>query len=254
MTRPRSLLRRWFGRSSPAPEPGPPTPQPPWARALAESLGYRFSDLELLTRALTHSSLPPEDDGAESNERLEYLGDAVLGLVVAEELHESWDLAEGEMSKVRAALVNRDALAAVARAVGLPDHLRLGRGEQAAGGSTKAPILADAMEAVIGAAYLDGGLDAAREIIMRHWASMIDDRATAPGRRDYKTRLQEVLARSGRKPQYRVTGSGPDHQRTYVAEVEIGGAVAGRGTGPSKKAAEQEAARRAMETALDADA
>lgn len=223
------------------------------AAAVESALGHEFGDPDLLIEALTHRSLSAEEPGEASNERLEFLGDAVLGLVVAEELHTGFILTEGEMSMVRAAVVNESTLAAIATGLGLGPALRLGKGEDASGGRTKTQILADALEAVIGAVYLDAGFKRARKVIRRHWSEVIEERADAPGERDYKTRLQEVLARSGEQPEYAVVGSGPDHERSFRATVVVGGKVAGNGTGSSKKRAQQVAARRALE-ALGHDA
>ncbi len=220
---------------------------------VAAALGYRFSEPELLERALTHRSHESEYPEQPSNERLEFLGDAVLSLVIADLLHTGWQLAEGEMAMVRAAVVNEATLAAVARRLGIGAALRLGRGEEATGGRDKASILADAMEAVLGAVYLDGGLEAARRLILADWYEVVVERAAAPGGRDYKTRLQEVLARDGVVPEYRVDGSGPDHERVFVAVVQVDGAELGSGSGSSKKRAQQEAARAALER-LQADA
>lgn len=221
---------------------------------LESALGYVFDDKSLLILALTHRSLEAEDATETSNERLEFLGDAVLGLVVADELFESWDLAEGPMAKVRAAVVDEAALAQVARSIGLGAHLRLGKGEDASGGHDKASILADALEAVIGAVYVDGGFDAARRLIAGHWRPLLAERAAAPGRRDYKTRLQEVLAQAGLIPEYSVTGSGPDHDREFAAVVTAGDEMLGQGVGGSKKRAEQAAARAALESLRQSDA
>ena len=219
--------------------------------AVAAALGHPFADPGLLARALTHRSLTAEEAAEPSNERLEFLGDAVLGLVTADELYSSWGLSEGEMAKVRAAVVNEASLAGVARRIGLGAAIRLGRGEEATGGREKPSILADAMEAVIGAVYLDGGIEAARRVILAHWRPLIAERAVSPGRRDYKTRLQEVLARQGVVPGYEVEATGPDHARTFRAEVFADGRRLGSGEGSSKKRAQQEAARHALES-LDA--
>jgi ribonuclease-3 len=213
---------------------------------VAVALGHSFEDPSLLERALTHTSYVSEHHGIESNQRLEFLGDAVLGAVIADRLHADWDLAEGEMSKVRAAVVNEATLARVASGLGVGAALLLGRGEDAAGGRNKAPILADAMEALIGAVYLDGGFGAARDVIDRLWYTLLADRARAPGRRDYKTRLQEILATEGREPVYEVEASGPDHARRFRSTVSVGGEVAGSGEGTSKKRSEQEAAHAAL--------
>ena len=223
-------------------------------RALQAAIGYTFADPSLLDLALTHRSFTAEEDVDESNERLEFLGDAVLGLIVSTELHEAWDLSEGEMAKVRAAVVNESTLAAVAREAGLDNAVRMSRGEDASGGRTKASILADAMEAVIAAVFLDGGLEAARRAVLARWRPLIAERAALPGERDYKTRLQEVLARDGRLPVYDVSGSGPDHSRVFDAVVRVDGEVLGRGSGSSKKRAQQAAARAALEARGVADA
>ena len=221
---------------------------------LEGNLGYTFRDPRLLRTALTHRSLEAEHTEEASNERLEFLGDAVLGLVVAGELYATGGMPEGSMAKVRAAVVNEAALARVARRLGLGEHVGLGKGEAASGGHDKPSILADALEAVIGAIYLDGGIEAARVFIAAHWGELIEERAAVPGERDYKTRLQEVLARSGRVPAYEVTGSGPDHARRFAARVTAGGDLLGEGEGSSKKRAQQEAARGALARLGEADA
>ncbi len=221
---------------------------------LEETLGHSFVNRSLLTLALTHRSLEAEDEQEFSNERLEFLGDAVLGLVIADELLASWDMDEGAMAKVRAAVVSEAALAGVARQLGLGDHLRLGKGEQTSGGRDKSSILADALEAVIGAVFLDGGFDPARSFILGNWEDLVAERALAPGERDYKTRLQEVSARRGAVPEYSVGGIGPDHAREFTASVLVDGSTLGRGTGSSKKRAEQEAARQALTALGEGDA
>jgi ribonuclease-3 len=215
--------------------------------AVEARVGHRFADPSLLRRALVHRSYASEIEGEINNERLEFLGDAVLSVVVAEELFRSWDLSEGAMAKVRAAVVNEASLATVAVGIGLGDALLLGKGEEASGGRHKASILADAMEAVLGAVFLDGGLDAARRLILERWGDLLEARADAPGRLDYKTRLQEALARRGEVPEYAVEGEGPDHERSFTAEVQVGGMILGSGSGSSKKRAEQDAARRALD-------
>lgn len=216
--------------------------------ALAEALGHRFARPELLAAALVHSSFAAESEGAGDNERLEFLGDAVLQLAVTEFLFERYPgLREGEMAKVRAACVNRAELAQVARRLGVGAYLRLGAGEEQSGGRDKDSVLADALEALLAAVYLDAGFEAARRVILAHWGPLIGTKAAEPGRRDYKTRLQEVLAAGGRRPVYEVTGEGPDHARSFLARVVVDGRVAGSGRGRSKKEAEQEAARAALE-------
>ncbi|GIU92389.1 MAG: ribonuclease 3 [Acidimicrobiia bacterium] len=214
---------------------------------LGRRLGHPFERAELLRAALVHRSYAAENPGESDNERLEFLGDAVLQLVVTELLYSAYpDLTEGEMAKVRAASVNRSELARVARTLGLGDHLLVGAGEEATGGRDKDSILADTMEAVIAAIYLDGGISAARRFIVEHWEPIVAEKAEAPGARDYKTRYQEYLAARGKKPTYRVVGEGPDHAKRFTATVSVDGVVTGTGEGRSKKEAEQEAARKAL--------
>ena len=223
-------------------------PSPSGGHPLEALLGHRFHDPELLHRALVHRSYTAEHPDEASNERLEFLGDAVLSLVVSDLLFSRYrHLVEGEMAKVRAATVNRDELAEVAAVIGLGKHLLLGRGEAASGGREKGSILADTMEAILAALYLDGGIEAARRFIVARWADRVDDRSTEPGRRDDKTRVQEVLALRGSRPVYLVEGEGPDHRRSFRARLRAEGRVMGVGEGRSKKEAEQEAARRALE-------
>lgn len=214
---------------------------------LEQRLGYAFRDRSLLERALTHSSYANENRGARlrSNERLEFLGDSVLGMVVAEHLFAAdMDMPEGELTRLRAALVCEQSLAAAARDLQLGEYLRLGRGEAAGGGRTRPSILADAMEAVLAAVYLDGGLESAREVVRR----MVLSRADPMSMRDCKTMLQELVQRTGgQQLTYRVLdAAGPDHDKTFTVEVCVNGAPAGRGTGHSKKEAEQQAACEAL--------
>ena len=220
------------------------------AAALAERLGHTFGDLSLLQHALAHRSWCGEQEGgAPSNERLEFLGDAVLGLIVAGHTYERFpDFAEGKLAKVRSAVVNARVLAEVARRLGVGDVLLLGRGEQGSGGRTKASILADAFEAILGAVYLDAGWQASRELVLRELGEAIERAGEEPDDFDHKSRLQEKAVRDGEgTPRYVVVGSGPDHDRTYVAEVLLGGTVRGTGEGRSKKDAEQAAALAAWE-------
>ncbi|GAC1532438.1 MAG: hypothetical protein NVS3B12_10170 [Acidimicrobiales bacterium] len=185
--------------------------------------------------------------GTASNERLEFLGDAVLGLVVTDYIFATYPLLpEGELAKVRASVVNSEALAEVATELDLGSALRLGKGEDASGGREKPSILADAMEAVIGAVYLDGGYDAAATLVMGLLGGRIEEGAAGPGGQDYKTRLQELAARRFETlPRYEVTDEGPDHSKRFFASVSVGGTAFGRGEGRSKKQAEQGAARQA---------
>ncbi len=213
--------------------------------ALQGRLHHRFDDPSLLERAMAHRSWCAEQGGQPSNERLEFLGDAVLGLCVTEHIFgECPDFAEGQLAKIRSSTVSGASLAAAARDLGLGDHLLLGRGEQRSGGRDKQSILGDAFEAVVGAVYLDGGMDAARRVVLDTLGDTIDRAALAPGVEDYKTRLQELVARGGRgAPSYRVQGRGPDHGREFTAVVLVDGDERGRGSGTTKKQAEQEAAR-----------
>jgi ribonuclease III len=224
------------------------------AEELARRLGHEFADGSLLLQALSHRSWCGEQDGAPSNERLEFLGDAVLGMVVAEHTYALFpDFPEGKLAKVRSAVVNARVLAQVAQELVLGTVLRLGRGEEASGGRTKASILADALEAVIGAVYLDAGWPATRPLVLRLLADRIARAAAEPDDFDHKSRLQELAVRNGEgTPRYVVVGSGPDHDRHYSAEVFIGGVCRGAGQGSSKKDAEQAAARDAWQDVTDA--
>jgi len=179
----------------------------------------------------------------------------VLGLVVTDHLFRTYELPEGELAKVRASVVNAAALAEVATSLGLGDWLRLGRGEDASGGRDKPSILADAMEAVIGAAYMDGGWPAAVELVLERLGGRIAAAAAGPGGQDYKTRLQELAARTyDQLPRYHVVDEGPDHAKHFFAAVTVGGLERGRGHGRSKKQAEQAAAKAAWEALVDAGA
>jgi len=211
----------------------------------SDPIGYTFADPGLLDQALSHRSWCAEQGGAPSNERLEYLGDAVLGLVVAEHTYRTHaDLAEGALAKVRASVVNTRTLAEVAGGLDLGPRLRLGRGEDLSGGREKASILADTTEAVIGAIYLDGGFEEARRFILDLLSDRIDAAVAEPGVSDHKSRLQEATVRLGQGvPRYVVDGRGPDHARRYLATVYVAGDHLGTGEGRSKKDAEQEAAR-----------
>ncbi|MEE9179113.1 MAG: ribonuclease III [Acidimicrobiia bacterium] len=214
---------------------------------LEDKLRYSFANPELLRLALTHRSVSSEDPSRNDNERLEFLGDAVLQLVITDLLYESYPhLAEGQMAKVRAAVVSGPALAGIARSLDLGLHIELAPGEERTGGREKDSILADGVEAILGAVYLDAGIDAAGEIILSLWSDQVADRAKSPGIKDFKTRLQEHLARDDRRPAYEVEGSGPDHSRHFKATVYVDGTRLGSGEGRSKKAAEQSAAEEAL--------
>lgn len=209
--------------------------------AFAERLGYAFSENGLLRQALTHSSATQKR--LKSNERMEFLGDRVLGLVLAEMLLEAFpDEAEGEIAYRFTALAQRDALASVAQAVEIADVLTLSDGERASGGAENPGVLADAVEAVIAAIYLDGGLEPARTFIRAHWADMMRENRRPP--KDPKTTLQEwAQGRGIALPTYRVVGQdGPDHQPLFTVEAAIAGHGPAAGQGTSKRAAEQSAA------------
>jgi ribonuclease-3 len=224
---------------------------------LEDRLGWPFRARELLLAALAHRSWCAEHPDTDSNERLEFLGDAVLGLVVTDRVFHLYPgLPEGELAKVRAAVVNAEVLAQLAVEVGLGSQLLLGKGEDTSGGRSKPSILSDAMEAVIAAVYLDGGWDAANGLVLRLLAGRIAEAAAGPGGHDYKTRLQELAARRfDRLPRYQVNGEGPDHAKRFFATVLLDGEPRGTGEGRSKKQAEQAAAKDAwlwLRT-LDAD-
>ncbi len=215
--------------------------------AFEAALGHRFESPSLLRAALVHRSFAAEHVGVEDNERLEFLGDAVLQMAVTDHLFDTHpELAEGEMAKVRAAVVNGAELASVARELGLGELVQIGAGEEASGGRGKDSILADAMEAVLAGVYLDSDYPTARRVVLDLWRNRIERRAETPGGRDFKTRYQEVLAADGERPDYTVRGSGPDHAKVFEAEVRVGGRLTGAGTGRSKKEAEQAAARDAL--------
>lgn len=218
----------------------------PDRRRLAQAVGV---DLEpaLLERALTHRSYAYENGGLPTNERLEFLGDSVLGLVVTDALYrDNPEVSEGQLAKLRAAVVNMRALATVAQSLELGRHLRLGRGEETTGGREKASILADAVEALIGAVYLAAGLPGASVLIHRFFDPLLADSAVLGAGLDWKTSLQEMAAEKVLgSPEYVVTESGPDHAKTFVAYAVVAGDRLGRGSGTSKKQAEQEAASEA---------
>jgi ribonuclease III len=209
-------------------------------------LGFRVSP-ELMERALTHRSYAYEHGGLPTNERLEFLGDAVLGLVVTDALFRRHpELPEGQLAKLRAAVVNMRALAEVGRELGLGMFIRLGRGEESTGGRDKSSILADTLEAIIGAVYLESGLDVANELVHRLFDPLIEKSAQLGAGLDWKTSLQELTAATSLGvPEYIVFESGPDHAKSFRAMVRVSGADYGEGTGRSKKEAEQQAAENA---------
>ena len=229
-----------------------PTVDPEAAQRLEAAIEYRFADRSRLATALTHRSYLAEHPGLASYERLEFLGDAVLQLGVTDVLYETApQAAEGEMAKIRAAVVSETTLAGVARGWGLDAVLFLGKGEQLTGGREKDSILSDAVEAILGVVYLESGFERAAALVRHHWGPLIAERASAPGQRDYKTRLQEVLAQEGAQPSYELSETGPQHAKQFTAVVRAADRVLGSGTGTSKKRAEQAAARDAMRTMPD---
>ena len=227
------------------------------ARYLTEVTGEPV-DESLLTRALTHRSYSYENGGLPHNERLEFLGDSVLGLVVTDHLHATHaDVTEGDLAKLRAAVVNMRALAQVARTIDLGEYVHLGRGEITTGGRDKNSILADTVEAVIGAVYLStpqpGGLAAAGRLVHALLGGLMESSARLGAGLDWKTSLQEVAATQGLSaPHYRTSDVGPDHDKTFTAEAVVGDEVRGSGSGRTKKDAEQQAAA-AAHTALITD-
>jgi ribonuclease-3 len=222
--------------------------------ALAARVGYTFANVELLATAMRHRSWIAENDGHESNERLEFLGDAVLGWVVADLVYRRHDdLAEGKLTDLRKSVVNALALAEVASDLGVGECLQLGRGEDAAGGRAKTSILSDALEAIVGAIYLDAGPREAHRVIGAIFDVQITRALAGLDRLDAKTRLQEIASRLGDGAVvYRVTDEGPDHEKTFHATVFVGERELGSGVGRSKKAAEQIAAEFACDV-LDAE-
>lgn len=218
---------------------------------LEEKLGYAFKNKALLENALQHSSYANEHRGGgmRSNERLEFLGDAVLGVVTADYLFRKHpDLPEGDLTRLRAALVCEDSLHEVAQSLELGRHLKLGRGEEQGGGRRRPSILADATESVFAAVYLDGGMEAASELIHRVLLDKGREEAVEERRRDFKTELQELVQRkSDQVLRYELTGSsGPDHAKEFAFRVTLNGVTVGEGTGRSKKEAEQSAACAAL--------
>ena len=237
------------------PDPVPGAEEPEDLRSPAERLRDVLgleADLDLLTVALTHRSYAYEQGGLPTNERLEFLGDAVLGLAVTERLYRRHpDLPEGQLAKLRASVVNMHALAGVARTLGLGELMYLGRGEEMTGGRDKESILGDAVEAVLGAVHLEHGVDVSRRLVESLFEDLMSTAPRLGAGLDWKTSLQELTAATGRGvPEYRMAEEGPDHAKEFTATAVIAGDDLGSGTGRTKKEAEQKAARTAY-TALD---
>lgn len=223
--------------------------EPADQRELADALGVQV-DAELLRRALTHRSYAYEHGGLPHNERLEFLGDAVLGIVITETLYRAHpDLTEGKLAKLRASVVNMRALAGIARGIGphgLGAYVQLGRGEEGTGGRDKSSILADTLEALFGAVYLECGIETASRVIHALFDELLDDVATIGAGLDWKTSLQELTAERGLGvPEYVMTAAGPDHEKTFTAQALVAGELFEASTGSSKKEAEQLAAETA---------
>ena len=217
-------------------------------RAFEEKIGYEFKNKTYIQTALTHSSFANEHKEFNYNERLEFLGDSVLGLVVSDYLFRARnDLPEGKLTRLRANVVCEESLSAVARKINLGDHLFLGKGEKASGGSNRDSILADATEAVIAAIYLDGGFDQAKDFILSNLRDTIAKNIDGNIFRDYKTILQEIIQGNNGKISYKLVGeSGPDHNKEFEMQVKCGQETIGIGKGKNKKEAEKEAARDAL--------
>jgi ribonuclease-3 len=216
---------------------------------LQQRIGHRFRDPALLERSLTHTSYANEYKVPSHNERMEFLGDSVLNLVVSEYLMNACpDSTEGDLSRLRAAVVSEPALAVVARDIGLGPYILLGRGEEQTGGRDKDSLLANSLEALIAAVYIDSGKDQAEDFILRFFEDGIKRTCTSGGSFDYKTRLQELCQdRLKQLPDYRIVSeTGPDHQKQFEVEVWIKGQLSGHGLGKSKKEAEQRAAKEAL--------
>ena len=210
---------------------------------LSARLGYAFTDISLLETAMHHRSWNAENDGGESNERLEFLGDAVLGWVVADIVYSQHsDLPEGKLTDLRKSVVNANALAEVAIDLGIGEYLMLGKGEDTAGGREKTSILSDALEAVIGAVYIDAGPQATHDVVSALMGKRIVDAVGGLDRLDAKTRLQELASKLEAHIHYKVEDEGPDHEKMFFATVFVGDRELGYGEGKSKKAAEQIAA------------
>jgi ribonuclease-3 len=222
---------------------------------LRAALGDPVLSAELLELALTHRSYAYENGGLPTNERLEFLGDSVLGVIITEALYAHQpELPEGRLAKVRAAVVNARALAEVGGRLGLGEHIKLGRGEESTGGRGKASIISDAVEALIGAIHLSGGITVSHDVVHALFDGMVSEALSLGAGLDWKTSLQELAAERGLGvPEYVIESEGPDHRKTFSARVRLGGELYGSGNGTSKKEAEQMAASTAY-TELTGDA
>ena len=227
--------------------------EPETLASLEDRLGHTFSDPSLLVEALTHTSFSAEHS-TPSYERLEFLGDAVLGFVTASMIFDRFpDAPEGEMTKLRAVVVDRGSLASVGRSLDLTAHIRVGRGEERSGGRDRDSIVSDVVEALLGAVYTDGGWGPVDRLVRHEWGAVINERASSPVTTDPRSRLQELLAKSRTTVSFTYEQSGPDHAVMFRATALVDGEIVGIGSGPSKKSAAIDAARHALEELETAD-
>jgi len=212
-----------------------------------ENIGYNFRDKEILKTALNHKSNETKNKGIFSNQRYEFLGDAVLELVITRFLFDNYPkMEEGDLTKIRSSAVNQNTLVEVAKEISIGDYLFMSKSEEATGGRQKKSILEDSVEALIAAIYLDGGISQSRKFIKKYFFPKIANLSVNPGQKDYKTRLQEIYAKKGKSVAYYDSSKGPDHNKAFYAEVKIDNKVIGKGVGHSKKSAQQSAAEAAI--------
>ena len=206
-------------------------------------IGYNFRDKEILKTALNHKSNETRNKGLVSNQRYEFLGDAVLELVITKYLFDNYPkMEEGDLTKIRSSAVNQNTLVEVAQEISIGDYLFMSKSEESTGGREKKSILEDSVEALIAAIYLDGGISQSRKFIKKYFFPKIANLSISPGQKDYKTRLQEIYAKKGKSIIYNNSSKGPDHNRVFYAEVKVDNKVIGQGEGHSKKSAQQSAA------------
>ena len=213
-----------------------------------ETIGYTFQDKKILEIALTHKSSEKNKDGYISNQRFEFLGDAVLELIITRYLFDNYPkMGEGDLTKIRSSAVNQNTLVEVAVEISIGDFLLMSKSEESTGGRSKKSILEDSLEALIAAIYLDGGIHKTKKFIERYFFPKIANLSVLPGHKDYKTRLQEIYAKKGKKLMYIDSSEGPDHKRIFYSEVEVDNIIIGKGKGHSKKSAQQAAAEKALQ-------
>tara|TARA_Y100001970_G_scaffold93279_1_gene117589 strand:+ start:1726 stop:2415 length:690 start_codon:yes stop_codon:yes gene_type:complete len=214
---------------------------------LENIIGYKFNDMKILTTALTHKSKDSKKSRSESNQRYEFLGDAVLELVITRYLFDHYPkMEEGDLTKIRSSAVNQNTLVEIANEISIGDYLSMSSSEEATGGRLKKSILEDSVEALIAGIYLDGGISDAKEFISKFFFPKIANLSLVPGQKDYKTRLQEIYAKKGKSLIYRDSSKGPDHRKVFFSEVIVDDLVIGAGEGHSKKSAQQAAAEIAL--------